>query len=130
MHPASIAFSFLTAITLLPLSALASEPTIHAEASLDLVLYDDDADGEASHLLQDTLGIYNVHDTGHAMDHGFNVQRAGPGRHQWRWQGRPGTPGIQPGLPAIPTGAQLTVTCSRAKENGIHRRCAPSGKPA
>jgi hypothetical protein len=66
----------LSAIALLPLSAFAAEPEIRAEASLDLVLYDDDARGQASHLLQETLGIYNVHEIGNPMERGFNLQRA------------------------------------------------------
>lgn len=66
----------LSVAACLPLAAFANDPEVRAEGSLDLVLYDDDARGRAAHLLQETLGIYNVHETGNPLDRGINLQYA------------------------------------------------------
>ncbi|MEF3194152.1 MAG: TonB-dependent receptor [Halothiobacillaceae bacterium] len=77
---------------LAPLAAHAAELTIQPSAIFDAVLYGDDADGEGSHMIQESLGIYNVHgghehegegeeaggghSHGGTLDRGFNFRSA------------------------------------------------------
>lgn len=60
MRPVLLSPLFVGAC-LAPLAAWAAEFTVQPSAIFDAVMYGDDANGEGTHMIQEALGIYNVH---------------------------------------------------------------------